>query len=276
MRNIFGVNSVCHYGIFVRNQTDDRLLSLGRYFVRKLEVVQKPEKVQASDWRKEDLLQLLDMNISRSGPCSAVKHLHLSHKTAFAIANFADPNSCLLRPAFSVHCTTIGVVHRSVSFCCTFIGFTGTTLLVTPCGLRIYQKGSMATCRSVAQNAGLSSLSKACSTSAPTADSSVQALLPSRRHGRQSTARAIVLENRSSYVGKALRLPNTLSKGEVEQKGQGLQVRAAKKKEKERSLVLTATLTAEEGKEEEVRELCKALVEHFRPMVSDVRGLLDR
>lgn len=208
------------------------------------------------------------MNLSRSA-LLAVSNTCMSHNSAFAIAFFFEFLSCSLPPAFSLPLAWFIEVSP---FAAHIHRFTGKTLLVTPCGLRIYQKDSMATCRSVAQNAGLSSLSKACSTSAPTADCSVQALLPSRRHGRQSTARAIALENRSSYVGKALRLPTTVSKAEVEQKGQGLQVRAAKKKEKERSLVLTATLTAEEGKEEEVRELCKGLVEHFRPMVSDVKG----
>jgi hypothetical protein len=239
----------------------------------KLRIVQKPEKVQASDWRKEDFLQLLDMNLSRGLHCWCQCQLNIcmSHNSAFAIAFFFEFLSCSLRPAFSLPLAWFIEVSP---FAAHIHRFTGEILLVTPCGLRIYycQKDSMATCRSVAQNAGLSSLSKACSTSAPTADCSVQALLPSRRHGRQSTARAIALKNRSSYVGKALRLPTTVSKAEVEQKGQGLQVRAAKKKEKERSLVLTATLTAEEGKEEEVRELCKGLVEHFRPMVSDVKG----
>lgn len=63
-------------------------------------------------------------------------------------------------------------------------------------------------------------------------------------------------------------MPATIAAREDDRIGRGLVVRAAKRKEKERSLVLTATLTAEEGKEDEVRALCRGIVEHFRPMVS--------
>lgn len=63
-------------------------------------------------------------------------------------------------------------------------------------------------------------------------------------------------------------MPAPSARREVSRIGRGLEVRAAKRKDKERSLVLTVTLAVEEGNEEKVQALCRGIVEHFRPMVS--------
>ncbi|GAQ87631.1 hypothetical protein KFL_003660110 [Klebsormidium nitens] len=67
-------------------------------------------------------------------------------------------------------------------------------------------------------------------------------------------------------------MPATSARREVNRLRRGLEVKAAKRKDKERSLVLTVTLAAEEGKEEKVQALCRGIVEHFRPMVADSKS----